>query len=241
MGKDAAIVDELNALVQDRPRRGFWKCYKMLRRQGHTWNHKRVYRVYRQMGLNQRRRTRKRIVGRDPEPLGVPENPNQVWSADFMHDTLYDGVRFRTFNVLDHFNREALAIEIDTSLTGGRVIRVFEQLKQERGLPTTLRVDNGPEFLGADFCSWAQEQNMKLEYLEPGKPNQNAFIERFNRTYREEVLDAWLFSNLDQVRDKTWRFLVEYNYERPHDSLGDQTPLEYYQQHAQISTFQWST
>ena len=156
-----------------------------------------------------------------------------------MSDALYGGLRFRTFNVIDHFNREALAIEIDTSLTGGRLIRVFEQLRAERGLPQTLRVDNGPEFLGGDFCSWAQEQNLKIDYIEPGKPNQNAFIERFNRTYREEVLDAWLFSNLEEVRHKTWRFLVEYNQERPHDSLGDRTPLEHSQQYAENSTFQW--
>ena len=107
--------------------------------------------------------------------------------------------QFRTFNVIDHFNREGLAIEVDTSLTGPRVIRVFEQLKPERGLPEKIRVDNGPEFTGSDLKDWAEDQGIEIEFIEPGKPNQNAFIERFNRTYREEVLDLWLFSSLDQV------------------------------------------
>ena len=234
-------MDALNALVENRPRRGFWKCFKWLRRQGHRWNHKRVYRVYCQMELNQKRRAKRRVPTRDPKPLAVPMQPNQVWSADFMSDALYDGLRFRTFNVLDHFNREAVAIEVDTSLTGLRILRVFEQLRAERQLPQILRVDNGPEFLGTEFRSWAHENGIQIEYIQPGKPNQNAFIERFNRTYREEVLDVWLFSSLEQVREKTWRFLLEYNEERPHDSLGDLTPLERYNQHARNSTFEWSS
>lgn len=158
-----------------------------------------------------------------------------------MSDALYGGRRFRTFNVIDHFNREVVAIEIDTSLTGGRLIRVLEQLRDERGLPETLRVDNGPEFTGTDFSTWAREQGMVLDFIEPGKPNQNAFIERFNRTYREEVLDAWLFFTLDEVRDMTWDWIAEYNEIRPHDSLGNLTPAETYQQYAENSTFEWCT
>ena len=239
--EDAPVIDALNDLVKNHPRRGFWKCFKILRRRGHGRNHKRVYRVYSHMGLNQKRRAKKSIPNRNPDPLAVPSRPNQVWGADFMSDGLYDGTQFRTFNVIDHFNREGLAIEVDTSLTGPRVIRVFEQLKPERGLPEKIRVDNGPEFTGSDLKDWAEDQGIEIEFIEPGKPNQNAFIERFNRTYREEVLDLWLFSSLDQVRTETWKFLLDYNEDRPHDSLGDLTPIEYLINHAGNSTFKWST
>ena len=119
--EDAPVIDVLNDLVKNHPRRGFWKCFKILRRRGHGWNHKRVYRVYSHMGLNQKRRAKKRIPNRNPDPLAVPSRPNQVWGTDFMSDGLYDGTQFRTFNVIDHFNREGLAIEVDTSLTGPRV------------------------------------------------------------------------------------------------------------------------
>lgn len=121
------------------------------------------------------------------------------------------------------------------------MIRVLEQLKDERGLPEKIRVGTGPEFLGADFAGWTREQGMTLEFIEPGKPNQNAFIERFNRTCREEVLDAWLFFTLDEVREMTWHWIAEYNEDRPHDSLGDLTPIEYLINHAGNSTFKWST
>jgi len=120
-----------------------------------------------------------------------------------MSDALYGGTRFRTFNILDDFNREVLAIKIDTSLTRGRLIQVFEQLEIERGLPDMLRTDNGPEFLGKVFTQWCNDHGIFIDYIEPGKPNQNAYIERFNRTYRNEVLDTWLFRNLDEVREIT--------------------------------------
>jgi putative transposase len=146
-----------------------------------------------------------------------------------MSDALYGGTRFRTFNVLDDFNREALAIEIDTALPGERLIRVFEQLQETRGLPDMLRTDNGPEFLGETSSTWCTEHGIFIDYIEPGKPNQNAYIERFNRSYRNEVLDAWLFRNLEEVRDITWRWILEYNEERDHDSLGGLTPPRLWQ------------
>ena len=166
--------------------------------------------------------------------------PNEVWSADFMSDALYAGPRFRTFNVLDDFNRESLAIEIDTSLTSKRLVRVFDQLKQERGLPHMLRTDNGPEFLGQIFTEWCEDNGVMIDYIEPGKPNQNAYIERFNRTYRTEVLDVWLFRNLDEVREITWNWMLEYNEERDHDSLDGMTPAEALE-NARVSTFELST
>jgi len=224
--RDAPIIAALAELVEGRPNRGYWKCRKLLKRQGHLWNHKRIYRVYKQMGLNLRRATKRRFPKRLRVPLYVPIAPDTVWSCDFMSDTLANGRRFRTFNVVDDFNREVLHIEIDTSITSLRLVRVFEQLRSQHRLPQVLRTDNGPEFLGEAFTHWAKNAGMAIQYIQPGKPNQNAYIERFNRTYRDEVLDLYLFANLDDVREATYWWRTEYNEERPHDSLGDRTPAE---------------
>jgi putative transposase len=171
--RDADVINELKALVEKHPTWGFWKCHSRLRRLGQRWNHKRVYRVYCAMRLNHKRRVKRRVPDRDRErkPLAVPQRPNQVWSADFMSDALYCGRRVRTFNVLDDFNREALAIEIDASIISRRPVRVLEQIKAERGLPQVLRTDNGPEFLGETFVRWAEAQYMLIQYIHPGKPN----------------------------------------------------------------------
>lgn len=224
--RDAEIISVLSRLVEGRPSRGFWKCRKMIRRQGYGWNHKRIYRVYKLMQLNLRRAAKRRLPKRARVPLYVPKLPDTVWSADFMHDSLANGRRFRTFNVVDDFNREVLHIEIDTSLTSARLVRVFEKLRDQHGLPQVLRTDNGPEFLGEVFTAWAKEAGMAIQYIQPGKPNQNAYVERFNRTYREELLDQYLFATLDDVREATYWWMIEYNEERPHDSLGDRTPAE---------------
>ena len=224
--KDADVIAELASLVEGRPNRGFWMCHKLIRRKGYRWNHKRTYRVYRLMELNLRRAAKRRLPKRARVPLYVPKTPDTVWSADFMSDTLVNGRRFRTFNVVDDFNREALHIEIDTSITSVRLVRVFEQLRAHHGLPQVLRTDNGPEFLGQVFTAWAKNAGVAIQYIQPGKPNQNAYVERFNRTYRDELLDLYLFASLDDVREATYWWLREYNEERPHDSLGDRTPAE---------------
>ena len=237
--RDAQVIAALASLVEGRPNRGFWKCRKLLRRQGVPWNHKKIHRVYRLMGLHLRRPAKKRLPKRIRVPLYVPTLPDRVWSADFVSDTLVSGTRFRTFNVVDDFNREVLHIEVDTSITALRRVRVFEQLQAERRLPQVLRTDNGPEFLSEPFTSWAKQAGMVIQYIQPGKPNQNAYIERFNRTYREELLDLHLFTSLDDVREATWWWMREYNEERPHDSLNDQTPREAYQA-VRNSTFQLS-
>ncbi len=239
--RDAVVITAINAVIDKHPRWGFWKTYKALRRKGHRWNHKRVYRVYCELRLNQKRRAKKRLPKRIRQPLLVPQKPNQVWSADFMSDALYAGKRFRTFNVIDDFNREILQVEIDTSITGKRLIRVFERLRLERGLPDLLRVDNGPEFLSSEFVAWAEATGMMIRYIQPGEPNQNAYIERFNRTYRNELLDLYLFRNLAEVREATYWWMIEYNEQRPHDSLEDLTPAEYLSKNAGTSTFNLST
>ena len=238
--RDAEIIAGINAVIDRHPRWGFWKSFRLLRRQGQPWNHKRVYRVYCNLRLNQKRRAKRRLPLREKQPLAVPQQPNQVWSADFMSDALYAGNRFRTFNVIDDFNREVLAIEIDTSITGRRLIRVFERLQSSRGLPKVLRVDNGPEFLSADFVAWCEISGVAIQYIQPGEPNQNAYIERFNRTYREEVLSLYLFNKLSEVREVTHWWMIDYNETRPHDSLGDLTPAEFMAKGAGSSILQLS-
>ena len=151
--------------------------------------------------------------------------PNAVWSVDFVHDTLYNGRRFRTLNVMDEGVRECLDIEIDTSLPGARLVRTLDRIKEWRGLPLAIRCDNGPELICRQFVAWCEENVVEIKYIQPGKPNQNAYIERFNRTYREEVLSSYLFDDLDEVRDITWEWLLSYNEERPHRSLGGLPPV----------------
>lgn len=224
---DAAVIDALNEQLKKSPRAGFWKCYQRIRRAGFTFNHKRVYRVYCQMGLNLRRRTKRMLPKRIAQPLEVSALPNQQWALDFMHDTLYCGKRFRTLNIIDEGTRECLAIEIDTSLPAARLIRVLERLQNERGLPKQIRVDNGPELIAAEFYDWCESNGIAVIYIQPGKPQQNGFVERFNGSMRREFLDAYLFESLSQVRDMAWVWMLDYNDERPHESLGDLPPAVY--------------
>jgi putative transposase len=240
--RDAPVIAALTALVAAKSRWGFWKCCDRLRLDGHPWNHKRVWRVYCQLRLNLPRRVKKRLPSRLRQPLTVVPAPNRVWAVDFMSDTLYGGRRFRTLNILDEGVREGLAIEIDTSLPAERVIRVLEQVLSWRGRPQALRLDNGPELLADRFITWCAERGIELRYIQPGKPDQNAFIERFNRTYRTEVLNAYVFESLDQVREISAEWLQCYNEERPHDTLGGIPPAMYRAQlEAKSSPFTMST
>ncbi|MCP0913331.1 MULTISPECIES: IS3 family transposase [Legionella] len=225
--RDDNVILALQVTSERYPAYGFSKLLKVLRRQGHSWNHKRVHRVYCELKLNIRRKGKKRLPNRSPDPLCVPMAMNQCWSMDFMCDALMCGRRFRTFNVVDDFNREVLAIEIDLSLPAQRVIRVLERVVAWRGLPAKLRMDNGPEFISSALADWAEQHQIQLEFIKPGKPTQNSFVERFNRTYRTEILDMYVFKNLHEVRELTEKWMREYNEERPHDSLGDLTPWEY--------------
>lgn len=235
---DADLIKALAEQASEHPSRGFWKCCRLPRKAHPEWNHKRIYRVYKAMNLNLRRTARKRIPKRERACLYAPRLPDTVWSVDFMVDALACGRRFRTFNVVDDFNWEVLHIEVDTSISSTRLVRVFEQLKRDRVLPQVLRTDNSPEFLGAPFAEWAKANGMVIRYIQPGKPNQNAYIERFNRTFREEVLDLHLFARLDDVREAAWWWMLDYNTERPHDSLGNLSPAEFRQSGIQNSTFE---
>jgi putative transposase len=223
---DAPIIEALNELVEKKPAIGFWQSYYRLKREHVFWNHKRVYRVYTQLGMNIRRRSRKRLPARIKQALFQPEALNQVWSIDFMVDSLWDGRSFRLLNVLDDYNRELLSIEADTSLPALRVIRVLERLKESRGLPEMIRVDNGPEFISAKLDIWCKENKIILAFIQPGKPTQNAFVERCNGNIRRELLNAYVFKSLDEVRRMTEEFRVDYNQNRPHKALNYRSPAD---------------
>jgi putative transposase len=186
-----------------------------------------VHRVYCALGLNIPRRTRRRIPQRTRHPLVAPDALNTSWALDFMFDTLYDGRHFRTLNIIDESNREGLAIEIGRTLPSLRVIAVLDELVAMHGAPRYLRVDNGPELRSLALTAWCELRGITLWYIQPGKPSQNAFIERFNRTYRTEILDAYVFDSLTDVRELTTSWLHRYNTQRPHDSLGRVPPLTY--------------
>jgi len=221
------VIEVLQDLVAEHPRRGFWKYYDRMRQDGHPWNRKRVYRVNCALRLNLPRRTKRRVPPRFRQVLLAPTRLNEVWAIDFMHDALYGGRRFRTFNVLDEGNREGLAIEVGTSLPASRVIRVLSQLVALYGRPDRLRLDNGPELTSQVLTEWCAQRGIGLQYIQPGKPVQNAFLERFNRTYREEVLNAYLFHSTHEAQQLSDAWLVDYNERRPHDALGRVPPLTY--------------
>jgi len=223
---DIQIIQLLGELVEKHPSIGFWKCYHRLRRQGYQWNHKRVYRVYTQMKLNIRRRAKKRLPARVKQALFQPEKINQVWSIDFMSDSLWNGRRYRLLNIIDDFNREVLSIEVDTSLPTLKVIKVLDKLIFSRGIPKMIRVDNGPEFISNKLDAWCKDNKIQLVFIQPGKPMQNGFIERLNGSLRRELLNAYVFRTINEVRLQVDDWKNDYNYFRPHESLNNKTPIE---------------
>jgi putative transposase len=228
---DSAIQEALTGLVERHPSIGLWSCHYRLRNRGNRWNHKKVRRIYRSMNLNIRRRAKKRLPDRVKDPLIIPAKPNQTWSLDFMSDTLTDGRKFRLFNVMDDFNRESLCIEVDTSLPGQRVVRVLQQLVERRGKPACLRTDNGPEFIGHKVQEWCEANGIIIKYIQPGRPMQNGFIERKNGSLRRELLNAYLFYSLNEVRQMCEEWRTDYNMERPHKALGYLSPIAYLEKH----------
>lgn len=224
LARDREVIDAINEVIAKRPRWGFWKCFDRIRLDGYRFNHKRVHRVYCEMRLNMKRRTKKRILTRPAQPLVCPVDINETWTLDFMRDTLYDGRPFRTLNVIDEGNREALRIEVGTSISAARVVRVMNELIECYGKPKAIRLDNGAELTAQIFVDWAEANEIQLRFIQPGKPNQNAFIERFNKSYRAEVLDANLFNTLTEVQAATDEWVMDYNEFRPHESLGRVPP-----------------
>jgi putative transposase len=190
-------------------------------------NHKRVYRLYREEGLAMRRRKGKRLRAEGRAPLGLPTRTNQMWTMDFTRDSLASGRKFRTLNLMDGYTREALWMEVDTSLPGPRVVLALERVARERGFPETIQVDNGPEFISRVVDQWAYANGVALHFIDPGKPVQNAFIESFNGKFRDECLSQSWYTSLDDARQiiEAWR--IDYNTVRPHSGLGYRTPEEF--------------
>jgi putative transposase len=232
---DSEIQDALTAVVSKHPAIGFWQSYYRFRNKGKSWNHKRVRRVYRQMKLNIRRRAKKRLPERVKQPLTIPAAANHTWSIDFMSDALTDGRKFRLLNVIDDYNRESLAIEVDTSLPSLRVQRVLNKLINERSKPSVIRVDNGPEFISHILQQWCADNKIILQYIQPGRPMQNAYIERNNGSIRRELLNTFLFDSLAEVRVMTEEWRNDYNLERPHKALKYLSPAKYAEQKAKAA------
>ena len=226
-GENAHIADWLLRLTTAHRTWGFGLCFLYLRNvKGYRYNHKRVYRIYRELELNLRIKPKRRLKRDKPDELAVPRQINDMWSMDFMHDKLSDGRSFRTFNVIDDYNREGLGIEVDLSLPALRVIRSLERIIEWRGKPKAIRCDNGPEYLSGKLVEWANRQGILLQYIQPGKPQQNAYVERFNRTVRHEWLDQHLFESIAHAQDTATRWLWSYNNERPNMALGGITPAQ---------------
>lgn len=225
--ENAEIADWLIRLTYNWRNWGFGLCYLFLRNvKGFGWNHKRIYRIYRELELNLRIKPKKRLTREKPEPLAVPTAINECWSMDFMHDSLTDGRSYRLFNVIDDFNREGLCIDVDFSLPALRVTRTLDQVIEWRGKPQMIRCDNGPEYVSSVLTLWAENRGIQLEYIQPGKPQQNAYVERYNKTVRYDWLSQYLFDTLEEVQEFATRWLWHYNHERPNMGLGGITPKQ---------------
>ena len=224
---DEALKLRLTALAGQKRRYGYRRLHVLLCREGWAINWKRTYRVYREAGLAVRRRKRKRIAGVERQPKVIALAPNISWSMDFVSDGFVDGRRIRCLNIVDDFTKECLAIEVDTSLPGKRVVGVLERLAEIRGLPQSVTVDNGPEFISKVLDEWAYRRQLQLRFIEPGKPQQNAYIESFNGKFRDECLNEHWFLSMRHARRVIAEWRDEYNQERPHSSLGYLTPSSF--------------
>ena len=234
---DTELIDKLNELAEQLPHRGVDEYYGRLRAQGYKWNRKRVLRVYRELNLQMRRKRKRRLPSRIKEPLNQPENINHTWSMDFMHDVLDSGRKVRVLNIIDDYNREALAVEAAYSHNSYSVIEQLEIIIITRDKPQRIRVDNGPEFISKRLKVWCEEQGILLSFIQPGRPMQNAYIERFNRLYREDILDAYIFESIEQLRVLSRNWQEDYNKNHPHKSLGGLSPQQFAINSGKLSEF----
>ncbi len=225
--EDVEIEAALRKLAQEHPRWGFKKMNAVLQKQENGWNHKRIYRVYCEMKLNIRIKPRKRLSGREKVRLSQPKQANESWSIDFMSDSLMNGKPIRTMNIMDDYNREVLWIEVRHSFPAEQMTNLLDRVAEGRGYPKQIRSDNGPEFIARHTAQWAQQHGIRWIFIQPGKPAQNGYVERMNRTYREDVLDAYLLQNLEEAQELTEEWMMMYNNQRPHQALGNLTPYEY--------------
>jgi len=221
------LLARIRELAEQKRRYGYRRIHVLLRREGFQVNRKRTYRLYREAGLAVKRRKRKRYALGERRPLPKPDAANVSWSMDFVADGLADGRKLRCLVIVDDCTRECLAIEVDTSLTGRRVVGVLERLADTRGLPQSITVDHGPEFEGQALDAWAFDKGVQLAFIRPGKPVENAYVESFNGKFRDECLNEHWFITMTQARRVIERWRIEYNEERPHQSLKDLTPARY--------------
>lgn len=224
---DTVVISKLMDLSIRYPTRGFETYYGKIRLEGLVWNRKRVLRVYRNINLKLRVKRKRRLPSRIKEKLIVPGAVNQTWSIDFMSDSLANGRRFRVLNVIDDYNRESLINEAFYSIPGVRLVQKLKELLMFRPKPKRIRTDNGPEFLSKVFTDFCLAYEIELQYIQPGKPAQNAYIERLNRTFREDVLDAYLFGSIVEVNATAYEWQVDYNSNHPHKSLNGLSPWLY--------------
>ena len=230
---DRALRARIKEIAATRVRYGMARIHVLLRREGWCDNHKRVRRIYREEGLNLRlRRPRRNKAARHRSESIVPTAPNECWSMDFVMDALFDGRRFRALTLVDNFSRECLEIEVGASLKGEDVVRVMERMRlTRRAVPQRIKVDNGSEFISKALDRWASENGVRLDFSRPGKPTDNAFIESFNGSFRDECLNVNWFLTLEDARVKIAAFKEEYNHFRPHSALGNLTPIEAIDRH----------
>lgn len=224
---DSEVETKLLWYAERLPRRGLPEYYKRIRKEGLIWNRKRVRRVYRKLGLSRRRKVKRRIPNPQKQALLQPLFPNLIWSMDFMEDRLENGRKVRILNIIDDYNREALMVEAAYSYPSEKVVEMLKQVIEWRGKPKTIRTDNGTEFIAKAFEGFCDKEKIEHRKIQKGKPNQNAFIERFNRSYREDVLDANIFETMNQVTELSQTWMDDYNNNHPHASLDDLTPVEF--------------
>jgi putative transposase len=222
------VADKLRHLAELYPTRGFEEYYGKIRNEGLVWNRKRVLRVYRNIKLSLRRKHKRRLPARIKEPLQQQQQPNKSYSMDFMSDSLTSGRRLRVLKIMDDYTRESLAAYADYSIPAEKVIEVVKQVIEERGKPEQIRVDNGPEFISRVFTNWCINNGIAIKHIQPGRPMQNAFIERLNRTFREDVLDAYQFETLEELRILSDEWQYHYNHYHPHKALNRKTPVSVY-------------
>jgi putative transposase len=199
----------------------------LLKREGVVVNHKRTERVYRQERLSLRIRRRKKLASQGRVELPMAERPNHIWAMDFLQDALYDGRRIRLLPIIDIYTKECFKIEVDTSIGGRRITEILSQISSVRGLPENIVVDNGPEFVSNAMDAWVYERGIKLQFIRPGKPVDNAYMESFNGKFRDECLNQNWFMSVEHARRVAEEWRIDFNEERPHSSLGDLTPNEF--------------
>lgn len=239
---DRALLQRIHDIAASRVRYGLWRIYVLLRREGWHVNHKRVYRLYCQAGLNLRsKRPRRRKAAAHRLARTAVSRPNQCWSMDFVSDALFNGRRFRALTVVDNFTKQCLIIKVGQQLTGEDVVAAMNWLKHQRGLPARIQTDNGSEFISLAMDRWAYEHRVVLDYSRPGKPTDNPYIESFNGSFRDECLNTHWFLSLEDARQKIEHWRQDYNHFRPHSSLGDLTPDAFSEQYVHSTTSDFSS